>query len=318
MFSEQIATSTAKFFRNLFYDKDNNNELLDPMTCLIRLCILSFKPQGTKITISDNKIIYNEPNFFQGTVRWSQGVNREDLHNLYNPIIKSLEWYDINNNEIRNIFQMAVKGLVKLKLSYSSNSIIHYTIDHYIDKINSSLTNVVSNNNFNSVNNQFNNLVNNNEDNDFKINQYRTRNNKKNKNKNKSQNSIMNFNQEQHNQQYNQQNNQQNIKIENEEISNQEIINDNQQNSNEDNDKELINTKEENLSLENVNHIFKKLKELWNKREISIINNLLILMKENENNEIDLVSLTYSIEYILAMKENKVSDILLRTTTILQ
>ena len=309
MFSEQIATSTAKFFRNLFYDKDNNNELLDPMTCLIRLCILSFKPQGTKITISDNKIIYNEPNFFQGTVRWSQGVNREDLHNLYNPIIKSLEWYDINNNEIRNIFQMAVKGLVKLKLSYSQNSIIHYTIDHYIEKINSSLTNVVSNNN--NINNNYinNNILISSEENNLQINQFRTRNSKKNKNKNKSQNSILNFNQEQQNY------HQQNIKPEYEDNNNEQNITNDEQVTN---TQELVNTNKNNLTEENFNHIFIKLKELWNKREISIINNLLILMKENDTNESDLVSLTYSIEYILAMKESKVSDILLKTTTILQ
>ena len=307
MFSEQIATSTAKFFRNLFYDKDNNNELLDPMTCLIRLCILSFKPQGTKITISDNKIIYNEPNFFQGTVRWSQGVNREDLHNLYNPIIKSLEWYDINNNEIRNIFQMAVKGLVKLKLSYSQNSIIHYTIDHYIEKINSSLTNVVSNNN--NINN---NILNSSEENNLQINQFRTRNSKKNKNKNKSQNSILNFNQEQQNYHQSQQ---QNIKPEYEDNNNEQNITNDEQVTK---PQELVNTNKNNLTEENFNHIFIKLKELWNKREISIINNLLILMKENDTNESDLVSLTYSIEYILAMKESKVSDILLKTTTILQ
>ena len=307
MFSEQIATSTAKFFRNLFYDKDNNNELLDPMTCLIRLCILSFKPQGTKITISDNKIIYNEPNFFQGTVRWSQGVNREDLHNLYNPIIKSLEWYDINNNEIRNIFQMAVKGLVKLKLSYSQNSIIHYTIDHYIEKINSSLTNFISNNN--NINN---NILNSSEENNLQINQFRTRNSKKNKNKNKSQNSILNFNQEQQNYHQSQQ---QNIKPEYEDNNNEQNITNDEQVTK---PQELVNTNKNNLTEENFNHIFIKLKELWNKREISIINNLLILMKENDTNESDLVSLTYSIEYILAMKESKVSDILLKTTTILQ
>ena len=140
MFSEQIATSTAKFFRNLFYDKDNNNELLDPMTCLIRLCILSFKPQGTKITISDNKIIYNEPNFFQGTVRWSQGVNREDLHNLYNPIIKSLQWYPPSEGDIYRYFYTKCKsGIEKLISSYDQESTISRTLELYCKLLNDSL-----------------------------------------------------------------------------------------------------------------------------------------------------------------------------------
>ena len=71
------------------------DSILDPLTCLVRLSILDFKPLGTKISLNNNKIKYNEPNVLQGAIRWTNGDAREDLHNLFNPLKKAvLLWYD--------------------------------------------------------------------------------------------------------------------------------------------------------------------------------------------------------------------------------
>ena len=79
------------FFNTIFNDTDKRNSILDPFTCIIRLAILSFKPVGTKISIHNNKISYHDPNILQGALRWTYGDNREDLHNIYNPIRKVIE-----------------------------------------------------------------------------------------------------------------------------------------------------------------------------------------------------------------------------------
>ena len=79
------------------------NLILDPMSCFIKLGILAYKLPGTKISITKNKISFHEPNIFQGPIRWSNGDNRNDLHNLHNPLLKATEWYDYNDKMIMEV-----------------------------------------------------------------------------------------------------------------------------------------------------------------------------------------------------------------------
>ena len=113
----QLATSNIHSLTNLFFNKEIKKSLLDPLTCIIRCAVLSFKPFGTKISILNNRITYHEPTILQGTIRWSQGDKREDLHNIYNPILKSTQWYIKENPDILNVFKLAKKGLERLKSS---------------------------------------------------------------------------------------------------------------------------------------------------------------------------------------------------------
>jgi len=115
---------------------------------MVRLSILSFKPKGTKISLFDNMIKYNDPNIFQGSIRWTQGDHRNDLHNLYGPIVKALEWYDVNNPKIYNIFNLSSKGLENLMLSYNNNNTTFHSLKYYksiIDNIIENDTNTVKN-----------------------------------------------------------------------------------------------------------------------------------------------------------------------------
>jgi hypothetical protein len=141
MAEKSITQSAFEFINTLFIDKDNRNSILDPLTCIIRLAILCFKPKGTKISLSRNCIKYNNPSLLQGFKRWSMGDNREDLHNIYNPIRKTIEWYDITNNEIKGICEYSIKGIKVLQSSYSSNSIVSHTLDLYINQLEIALTN---------------------------------------------------------------------------------------------------------------------------------------------------------------------------------
>ena len=230
MFSE-FNNNIREFLKSLFEQK--RDSILDPLTCVIRLSILEFKPIGTKISLNNNKIKYNEPTVFQGAMRWSNGDNREDLHNLFNPLKKAVLWYDTDDEEVENILSYSIRGLEKLQSSYNKNSVISHSIQFYINYLKKYLSTQDSN-----------------------------------------QDSI----QESHN--------------------------------------------DESEEHEEENSISKQLKQLWNKREITIINNILLELEDNrKKNEAGLIEeqdgLIKTLETILSRKEEKVSNILFENTTLL-
>ena len=101
------------------------NIILEPMCDLImRMILLNYKIEGTKISIYNNSISYNEPNYYQGIIRNYNGDTREDLHNLYNPFMKAFEWW--HDEEERNIYfyTLCKNGLNKLINIYDKDSVI--------------------------------------------------------------------------------------------------------------------------------------------------------------------------------------------------
>jgi len=74
MLSHIISHKTIDWIASILTTNKERNFILDPLTCIIRISVLSFKPKGTKISISDNRIEYHEANFLQGPLRWSQVI----------------------------------------------------------------------------------------------------------------------------------------------------------------------------------------------------------------------------------------------------
>lgn len=130
---------------NTIYNKSadkTNSQVLDPLSSLIRLCLLNYKPIGTKLSFSNNTIIFQEPNFFQSAKRWTSGDNRTQIHNLYNPIFKIHQWYDIKQPEFTLILQKAKSGLQNLIQCYDNDSsTIAHSINYYIETIDNILSN---------------------------------------------------------------------------------------------------------------------------------------------------------------------------------
>jgi hypothetical protein len=220
MFGE-FNISIKEFIVSFFEPK--RDSILDPLTCIIRLGILEFKPIGTKISLNNNKIQYNDPSIIQGAMRWTNGDNREDLHNLFNPLKKAVLWYDVKNKEIKNIIEYSIRGLEKLQSSYNKNSVISHSMQYYIDYLKNSISGKL--------------------------------------------------------------------------------------------EKEAKEDDEENT-------ISKQLRDLWNKREITIINNIILELEENRkknNDEFQLEqdALIKTLETLLNRKEQKVSNILFENTTLL-
>jgi len=133
MFNNYITDTTVQLFSSIFGNNKQQTKyfIIDPFTCMVRLAILSFKPKGTKISILDNMIKYNDPNILQGTIRWSQGDNRDDLHNLYRPITKAIEWYQLDDEKIKHIFGLSSKGIENLMFSYTGNSTVRHSLVYY-------------------------------------------------------------------------------------------------------------------------------------------------------------------------------------------
>ena len=139
MFKNLLGDSTFMIFNSFFSTYQEKNFIIDPFTCMVRLAVLSFKPVGTKISIFDNMIKYNDPSLFQGTIRWSNGDNRNDLHNLYGPIKKAIKWDDLTDQVIYSIFSCSCTGINILKSSYINNSTIYHSLVLYEKIITESL-----------------------------------------------------------------------------------------------------------------------------------------------------------------------------------
>ena len=123
----------------------NNGHLyiVEPLCAMVRIALLNYRDIGTKISISNNKISYSDPTVLQGTIRWSYGDTRNDLHYLLNPIKKAVSWFNPKDSpNTRVIFKIAMKGLRKLKETYKNTSeghLVCHSIDLYISIINDSL-----------------------------------------------------------------------------------------------------------------------------------------------------------------------------------
>lgn len=117
-------------------------QILDPLTTMVKLAILGYKPEGTKLAIDNNKIYFQEPSYTQGLLRWAYGNKRYELHHLLNPIVKAVKRCDLTNPSIRSIFSLSILGLEKLKTSYNNNSsVVTHSLELYISIINNVLNN---------------------------------------------------------------------------------------------------------------------------------------------------------------------------------
>ena len=110
--------------------------ILDPLSVIVKLAIISNKPVGTKILIKENVIHIQEPGLFQGLTRYIHKTNRNDLQYLYNPIQLACKKY-LNKNdrkktpEIVDLFICAQYGIVKLIETYQGNTVINLCLNYY-------------------------------------------------------------------------------------------------------------------------------------------------------------------------------------------
>ena len=129
-----------KFAWSLLYKQlsketlNDKNQILEPLSTVLKLALISFEEEGIKIAVSNNSVFIQKPTLLQGTIRSVYGNNREEIHYLLKPIIRCVEMYSsYDNRNIRYLYDLAIDGLKKLKRSYGNQSSnVCYTIDLYI------------------------------------------------------------------------------------------------------------------------------------------------------------------------------------------
>ena len=159
---------------------ENNNNIniklfiLDPLSVIIKLAIISNKPVGTKILIQNNIIYFQEPGLFQAMCRYMQNTNKTDLQYMYNPIQVACHFFlkkDFiqTTPRIQSLFKCAQTGIEKLKETYKNCSMIclclnyyHTIINNYVEQIyndnifcKDSMTSLYSNEIIDKLNNQW-------------------------------------------------------------------------------------------------------------------------------------------------------------------
>ena len=110
--------------------------ILDPLSVIIKLAILSKKQIGTKICISNNIIFLQDPGPFQAFCRYIFSTTKSDIQYIYNPIQLACQQYlskdaVSKNPKLKELFKCAQNGLIRLSETYKSCSIIRLCINYY-------------------------------------------------------------------------------------------------------------------------------------------------------------------------------------------
>jgi hypothetical protein len=118
--------------------------VLDPLSIIIKLAILSNKPIGTKFRVQDNVMYIQEPGYFQSICRIYYSANKTEIQYLYNPIHFACDnflcmRFTDKVPGIKKLFSCAINGLIKLKETYKACPVIVLCLNLYIGIIENSL-----------------------------------------------------------------------------------------------------------------------------------------------------------------------------------
>jgi len=127
---------------------DNNANLhlfiLDPLSVIIKLAIISNKPVGTKLRIDNNVIYLQDPGPFQAISRYFYKSNKTNIQYLYNPIEIACNNYLTKeaiqkNPKMKDLFKCSQNGILKLIETYKASSIMRICLNYYLSLISNHL-----------------------------------------------------------------------------------------------------------------------------------------------------------------------------------
>jgi hypothetical protein len=73
--------------------KERFETILEPLQAILQIAYLSFTPIGTKLTIHNNILYIQPPNYSQSIVRWYNNDTQEDLFYLFNIFYRFKKFY---------------------------------------------------------------------------------------------------------------------------------------------------------------------------------------------------------------------------------
>ena len=114
----------------------HQTQILDPLSVIINLAILSYKPVNTKISIANNCISIQEAGIFQAFVRYLFRDNKYYLNLLYNPIEMACEYFLDNERltqlpKMTQLFDRALVGIQQLCDTYADDNVIRVCLNYY-------------------------------------------------------------------------------------------------------------------------------------------------------------------------------------------
>jgi hypothetical protein len=111
-----------KYF-NSSHRKEKLDYVLEPLQAMIQLCLLSFCPVGTKLTIYDNLLYIQQTGIGQGIIRYLNDDTKDDLYFLMNVFRRFIIYYDFLKTDYPEFYQLLIhysqQGLDKLIQTYS-------------------------------------------------------------------------------------------------------------------------------------------------------------------------------------------------------
>ena len=118
--------------------------ILDPLSVIIKLAILSNREVGTKICIASNVIYFQEPGPFQALCRYIFNSNKTDIQYLYNPIELACQQYLSKtciqqNPKIKDLFKCAQNGIIRLMETYKNCAVMRLCLNYYLSIISNHL-----------------------------------------------------------------------------------------------------------------------------------------------------------------------------------
>lgn len=127
--------------------------ILDPLSVIVKLAIISNKPFGTKVLIQNNVVYIQEPGPFQSITRMFYKTNKTDLQYLFNPLhIACLHFLSKplidKTPKMRDLFLCAQNGIKKLIETYKTCSIITLTLNYYYALLNNHIQQIYNENMF--------------------------------------------------------------------------------------------------------------------------------------------------------------------------
>jgi hypothetical protein len=73
--------------------KERFETILEPMQAILQIALLAFYPVGTKVTIQNNIMTLQPPNYSQSMARWYNNDTKEDLFFLFNVFHRFKKFY---------------------------------------------------------------------------------------------------------------------------------------------------------------------------------------------------------------------------------
>jgi len=122
----------------------DRQHVLDPLSVIITLALNSFKPVGTKLSVSDCKILLHDVSMLQGTVRTLSGDTKTNVKILHFPIIhacRQFAKYWTDDDGVVFLFQRARAGLANLWHTYNEDRDTKACINTYMNIVASTLQN---------------------------------------------------------------------------------------------------------------------------------------------------------------------------------